>query len=337
MFNREPIIFMMVFAFIVVIIPAIVLLVIDNKSKKQRSILTRENKFVSNNRENIERKLDENSNDLKIMRFKALLSAVVLAVGIIVSFFIIRPIIISIIICIVLSIIMGININKYIVENSEKFAEVVKNALHDFNKDLEYYPKGGFTEEEYKLCLFPEMCDQFSSEDMIVNPKSSFIYSDILVESEYEDSDGDTHYRTEFCGSLARINIENVNCAIYLGSTPGKFIFRNDGFKKIDFENDEFNKLFRACSSNELLAYKLLTPDIMEKFVKIKNETFGDIDIRIYYDKLYIRFLSGDTFDSTLFNKRREKEALLQSFAVLDEVMKTMEKVRDLINKKNVE
>ena len=337
MFNREPIIIMMVFAFIVVIITAIVLLFINNKSKKQRSILTRENKFVSNNRENIERKLDENSNDLKIIRFKALLSAVVLAVGIIVSFFIIRPIIISIIICIVLSIIMGININKYIVENSEKFAEVVKNALHDFNSDLEYSPKGGFSEAEYKICLFPETCDHFSSEDLIVNPKNGFYYSDILIESEYEDSDGDTHYRIEFSGSLARIDIKKMDCRIFLGSTPGKYIFRDDGFESIQFENDEFNKLFRACSDNELLAYKLLTPDVMEEFVNIKKSTYGDIDIRIINDKLYIRFLTGDTFDSTLFNKNKEKEGLLQSIAVLEEVIRTMDKVKKIIDEKNID
>ena len=34
----------------------------------------------------------------------------------------------------------------------------------------------------------------------------------------------------------------------------------------------DFNKLFKACTNNELLAYKLLTPDVMEKFVKIKNK-----------------------------------------------------------------
>ena len=132
------------------------------------------------------------------------------------------------------------------------------------------------------------------------------------------------------------MDIKNTNFMIFLGSTKKKIIFGDNGFTNLEFENDEFNKLFKACTDNELLAYKLLTPDIMEEFVKVKKNTYGDIDIRILHDKLYIRFLSGDTFDSMPFNKSIEKKKLLQSLAILEEVMKTMNKVKKLIEEKEI-
>ena len=95
---------------------------------------------MSNNRENIERKLNENSSDLNGMRLKALFSVILFFVGIIISFFIIKSIAFTIVILLVLSIVMVFQNSKYIKKNNEKYDEVVKNTLHEFNSDLEYLP-----------------------------------------------------------------------------------------------------------------------------------------------------------------------------------------------------
>ena len=100
---------------------------------------------------------------------------------------------------------------------------------------------------------------------------------------------------------------------------------------------DEFNSLFRAYTDNELLAYKILTPDVMEEFVNIKNNTYGDIDIRILNNKLYIRFLSGNGFDSSALTKDEDRVNLCKSIAVLEEVMNTMDKVKKIIDNKKID
>ena len=171
---------------------------------------------------------------------------------------------------------------------------------------------------------------------MIVNLQKNFIYADILVESKEEDDDGHTYYETQFDGTLARMNINNVDCNIILGGLGENSFFKNGSYKNIKFENDEFNKLFVCFANNELNAYKVLTPDVMEEFVNIKKNSLGDIDIRIFNDKLYIRFKDTNGFDSTILNKKTEKENLFKSVAILNQRIKTMNKVKIIIDNKNM-
>ena len=327
--------FMAIFAIVMVVSIYKVFIKGRNNSYVNRKKLASNNKFVINNKERFEQVMDNNSNELKSLRKRALLSVIFFVFSLFLlllplgGFFAIPLFLASIIT-------LGVNVSKYTSVNEEKYVEVVKNVLHEYDSDLEYMPTGGFGKSEYHTCLFPETCDRLDSEDMIINSKKNFCYADITAKSEHKDDDGDRCYEVEFQGSLARMDIRNVNCRIFLGRTSGKFLFGPFDYETIEFENDEFNKLFRACSDNELLAYKLLTPDIMEEFVNIKKNTYGDIDIRIIYDKLYIRFSSGNTFDSKLFNKKNEKQELLQSVAILEEVIKAMEKVKKIIDDKDL-
>ena len=306
------------------------------RTKGKAKDLVKDNDFILEKKGRIVEKMNNDSEAMKSAKNNTILSIVLLIICIILSFAINKAII-SFIICGVSFVIFAINISKYNSISSEKYEETVKEILHQYDENLVYNPRLGFTWEEYKKCLFPERCDRFSSEDMIYNEKNSFYYSDILVESEYEDDDGSTHYSTEFAGSIAKMDIKSINCNIFLGTIHSRLLFRDDGLEKIKFENDDFNKLFGAYTDNELLAYKLLTPDVMEEFVNIKNNTYGDIYIRILNDKLYIRFNSGDTFDNVLFSNKAEQEALFKSIAVLEEVMKTMEKVKKIIDNKNMD
>ena len=329
-------IIVIIIALLILVSVVIVVVSIEN-NPKELDELVKNNTFLIENAAKINEKMDNYYQSTMYLRIGLVLS--LLAVVLCFLFFAMtnghRPIeLVPVVIAGIIAIIIMVRYRRL---SDIKYNEIVSSVLHDYDQDLIYYPYEGFSFGEYKTCLFPEWCDKFSSEDMIVNVKKCFCYSDIIVESEHEDSEGNTHYSVEFKGSLARIDIENVNCRIFLGSTHKKYIFNNDGLISVNFENEEFNNLFCACTDNELAAYKILTPDIMEQFVKIKKNTYGNIDIRILNDKLYIRFLSGDKFDNVLFGEKMEKKDLIQSIAFLEEVIKTMDKIKTIINDKNVE
>lgn len=325
--------------FILIIVIFIIVFISGIKKNKKDAVsrkkLVDNNKFVLQNRKKIEDELNSNSDELEKARTKSLIALVIVILCVVLSIIFIKNIFVTVVIGVIGMVVISLILAKYQRENSNKYNEVVKKILHEYDNNLEYNPNGGFSIDEYYSCYFPEQCDRFGSEDLIINRKNGFCYSDIIVESEHEDDEGNTSYYVEYCGSLARMNIKNMNCRIFLGSTRGTLVYKRDNLKTIKFENDEFNKLLRACTDNELMAYKLLTPDVMEEFVNIKNNTYGDIDIRIISGYLYIRFQSGGTFDSTLFNKEKEKENLCQSIAVLEEVMHTMEKVKKIIDDKD--
>jgi hypothetical protein len=213
------------------------------------------------------------------------------------------------------------------------YEETDKNIFKELDPDLEHFPIGGYSYHEYNLLYFFVVRDRFTSEDMIVNNKTSFCSADITVESEHEDDDGHTYYSTEYDGSLARINIKDIDCVIILGGV-GKYSFRrNDAFTKIMFEDDEFNKQFLCYTDNELTAYKILTPDIMEELVNIKKNMIGDMEVRIIDNALYIRFFGTNGFDG----RENSAEELFNSVAVLDEIMKTMNNVKKIIEKKHID
>ncbi len=307
------------------------------KKKNQRSPvskkdITKNNQFVLENQERFEKIIDNDYNELSSLRTNIYISLIIFVIFIVSLFFIDNKIYSYVFIGISFILVI-VCIYKYHSKDRKKYAEIVQKIIHEYNPELVYNPIDGFTSNEYRMCRFPETYDRFTSEDMITNLQKDFYFADIKVESRHE-GDNYTYYITEYEGSLAKIKIKDIGCQIYLGGIRGTSIFQKSGYQYIKFENDEFNSLFAAYTSNELMAYKILTPDVMEEFVNIKRKMFGDVDIRIINDTLYIRFLSGNGFVNSSFNGKREKNSLFQSIAVLEEVIKIMNKVKTIIENK---
>ena len=107
--------------------------------------------------------------------------------------------------------------------------------------DLEYFPGKGYTYQEYMPLYFYEDCDIFTSDDMIINNKTSFCTADIKIQSEHEDDDGHTSYVTEYDGSLAKIDIIDIKCTIILGGLSKGSFKRSDILTEIMFENDKLS------------------------------------------------------------------------------------------------
>ena len=303
-------------------------------SRKGRNSLVENSDFANQNKDLIERIMRENI----IPRNKHLLT-VALIIGLIglVLFFsvyfifknisILAPIsALLMFIGLIIIIILNINYQRNFKKN------VLDKIIKAYNSNYEYYPYDGIDVHEYEICRFPEVCDIYTSEDLIVDTSSTFRYADVLIKSESEDNEGNHTTSIEYSGSIARIDVIDCQCEIFLGGMKRDSLF-DKKYQKIKFENDKFNDLFSAYASSELNAYKILTPDVMEQFVHLKENTYGDIDIRILHNRLYIRFLSGDGFVPSLLNKKREMNSIISSLAVLEEVVSVLNTVKNLIEK----
>lgn len=313
---------------------------IIKNQKKQKEIgeLAKKNKFIEKNRAKYEQMISNNANTLSNERkeFKRNLIIYVILCCIPLILFFVTKNGVFVFLFPVLLIVLGLIFNKksglYLVKSKEMYNESAKTILKELDPNLEYFPTRGIDYQEYKSLYFVENCDRFSSEDMIINEKTGFCSSDITIESEHEDDDGHTYYSTEYDGSLAKIDIKDIGCKIVLGGLS-KYSFIEKNFSKIMFEHDEFNKEFLCFTDNELIAYKILTPDIMEELVNVKKNTIGDINVRLINNHLYIRFSGTNGFDG------REDSAneLFNSVAVLEEIMKTMNKIKEIIERKNMD
>ena len=304
----------------------------DTEHKKK---LVKDSKFISEKREKYEGMMNQYNKELKPEREKAKKLSIIYVIACLIPLILIfvtkdsRFLILFIIVLIGLGLIFGKKASGYFSGYAQRTNQTIATILKELDSNLDYYPSNGYKREEYMSLHFGEACDVYRSSDMILNNKSGFCYANVLTQREEEDDDH-TYYETEFDGTLARLGIKNVGCTIILGGLSDYSFEKSKTFNKITLENDEFNDEFTCFSDNELTSYKILTPDIMEEFIKIKMNTIGDIDIRIVNDKLYIRFKNTNGFDGM-------GDDLFESVAVLEEIIKTMDKVKKIIDSKNMD
>ena len=305
-------------------------------SIEKKKKLVEDSKFISEKREKYEKMMNEYNNDLQPKREQVRKSFIIYGIVCVIPFimFFITQNLLFLLLFIIVVIGFGLVFTRlssgYYRSYAQKTNQTIATILKEFDNNLDYYPSNGYNRTEYMSLYFGEYCDHYSSNDMIINTKTGFCYANVLTEREEEDKDGDTYYVTEFDGTLARLGIKNVGCTIILGGLSNKSFRKSDTFEMIKFENDDFNKEFLCFSDNELISYKILTPDIMEEFINIKKNTIGDIDIRIVNDKLYIRFRGTNGFDEM-------GENLFESMAVLEEIIKTMDKIKIIIDNRVVD
>ncbi len=308
-----------------------------DKEESKRDELIKSNSFILEKREKYEKIMDTNAASLNSERQfvrKRMILYGILVFGAVVLYFIFKkPILIPLIpiTIIVPGLIFGKQSDYYFRESARMYNETTAAILKEYDSNLNYYPVNGFKREEYNSLYFAELCDVYRSSDLIINSQNGFYYADVFIESIDHDDEGTT-YNVEFDGSLARMNISNIGCTIILGGLGENSFTKSDTFKMIKFENDDFNKMFVCFSDNELVAYKILTPDVMEQFINIRNNSVGNIDVRIINDKLYIRFKGTNGFDGS----EGSKEELFKSVTILDHVIKTMNNVKALIESKNM-
>ena len=306
-----------------------------NKTENKKDELVNNNTFLTEKREKYEKIMDDNvaslDDERNIVRRKMLFYGILVLAVMVLSFIFRKPILFALIpiTIIVPGIIFSKQTESFFKKSAQMFNQTAATILKEYDSNLDYYPTKGYTHEEYNSLYFAEPCDLYNSSDMIINSQSGFCYADVYIQTIDSDDEG-TSYNVEFDGSLARMSISNIGCTVILGGLAESSFKKSDTFKMIKFENDEFNKMFTCFSNNELVAYKILTPDVMEQFVNIRNNSIGDIDVRIINDKLYIRFENTNGFDGT----EGSKEELFKSVAVLDHIIKTMNKVKTLIERK---
>ena len=308
-----------------------------DKTEHKKNDLVNNSEFILEKKEKYGKIMDANAASLdverKIYRRRMIISGLSVFASVAIFLVFRKPILFILIpiAIIVPGLLWGKDEISFFAKSSQMYNETVSAILKEYDSNLVYHPTNGFKREEYNLLYFAEPCDVYRSSDMIVDSKNGFCYADVFIESVDHDDEGTT-YNVEFDGSLAKMNITDIGCTIILGGLGEKSFNKSDTFKMIKFENDEFNKMFLCFSDNELVAYKVLTPDIMEQFINIRNNSVGNIDIRIINDKLYVRFKGTNGFDGA----EGSKDELFKSVAVLDHIIKTMNNVKNIIESKNM-
>lgn len=201
------------------------------------------------------------------------------------------------------------NINKFKQQyKSIIVLEIFKNVF----TDITYRPNYGIPEEDISNTNMMRMGDKYYSNDYIKAKYKNvpFEFSDIKIENEYTDSDGDKHTEILFKGQWyifdfnKKFKADMQVCERFFRNAKRGGFFDYGKFNKVELEDIEFNKQFNVYAQNELDVFYVLTPNTMERIKELNQKTDGKLLLCFIDNKLHVGLHnSKDLFEQSIFKK----------------------------------
>ena len=164
---------------------------------------------------------------------------------------------------------------------------------------------------------FLKKADRYHSEDYISGKIDDvdFVSSDLKLEErhvQHTKNGTRVYYVTYFLGRIFRFDFNKVftgNLQVLETGSP----YSRRKFNKVKLESIEFNKKFRIFAEEDLTAFYILTPDIMEAIFNLEKRHPGRISMSFLGDHLYVAINNNkDTFELQMF--RKIDEQLIEEF-----------------------
>lgn len=238
------------------------------------------------------------------------------------------------------------------IKDESKYEKIYKRnitleAFKSIFTNINYTPDLGMPKSVIESTNMMDTGDRYYSNDYISATYKgiNFEFADVLIENEYKDKDGNSHYTTIFEGQWFifdfnkkfKSNIQICEKNFY-GAKRGS-IFSREVYQKVQMEDVEFNKQFNTYAQNELEAFYILTPNTMEKIKKLNNEIKGKFLFCFIDNKLHIGLHNHkDLFEPNIYNKiniEKEKELVLKDIKVITNFIDTLELDNDLFKRRD--
>lgn len=190
---------------------------------------------------------------------------------------------------------------------------IFNNLVESVKFDL----SNGISEDKISNTQMMVMGDEFYSNDYVsgIYKGVNFEYSDICIRDKWRDSDGDTHYVTLFKGQWFIFDY-NKNFKSNFQVCEKKFknsklenLINMFKYNKVEFEDIEFNKMFNVYAQNDLDAFYVLTPSMLENIKEINKKIYGELLFCFIDNKLHIGLSNDkDSFEASIFKKINEND-----------------------------
>ncbi len=194
--------------------------------------------------------------------------------------------------------------------------EILTNMFKEAIPDIVYNPKSGLSQSIVYSTNFLKRADRYHSEDYLSGQVEGvdFVSSDVKLEErhvQHTKNGTRVYYVAYFIGRVFRFefNKEFVGSLFVLES--GRPFTK--GHSKVELESIDFNKKFKTFATEEITAFYILTPDIIEAISHLEKRHPGRIGLSFQGDHLYVAINNNkDTFELQLF--RRIDEAMVNEF-----------------------
>ena len=198
--------------------------------------------------------------------------------------------------------------------------EVFENVIYDYER--------GFESSYVNHFALTRLGNRFSSEDYLRASYKGINFEQADVMIQYHTSGKNSHTTTYFKGRMFAFHFPYksvTSVQVFSEHYPYRGT-PNEGFKmnKIQMESQRFNKMFDVRAYDEMDAFYVLTPHMMERLEYI-SQHFNHIAMHFHGNKLYVGIhTSGDAFDGNPNRKVsyvEEREAALRDARVITEII----------------
>ncbi|MBN2539922.1 MAG: DUF3137 domain-containing protein [Bacilli bacterium] len=217
--------------------------------------------------------------------------------------------------------------------------QVLRPMFQEAIPDIKYEPTLGLAPQIVYSTDFLKVADRFHSEDHLSGQLDGvqFISSDVKLEErhvEHTKNGTRVYYVPYFIGRVFRFqfNKEFVGSLYVLES--GSPMRR--GYNKVKLESIDFNKKFKTFATEEITAFYILTPDIMEAIHNLERRHQGRIGLSFHGDYLYVAINNNrDTFEVQMFRKIDESmiKEFQQDLLVIKDFIMTLKLNNNLFKK----
>lgn len=222
---------------------------------------------------------------------------------------------------------------------------VVKAALEEVFDDVTFTPKSGIPYDVVYSTGMIQTGNRYSSNDLVAGEYKGvkFTQSDVCIEEETVDSDGNTSTTTIFQGRWMTFDFnKEFRCDLQIVSRwfgaskrkGGLFSRKENKLNKLEFENETFNKEFKVYGQNQEEAFYLITPQIMESLLNLRTTLKAPIMLMFVGGVLHIAVNNNkDAFEAKLFGKLDldvEKQRVIADTRVITDFVDGMAMERDI-------
>ena len=210
---------------------------------------------------------------------------------------------------------------------------IFKAFLNQLDLDLNYSYINIHEDTVAELYKKAHFYDEYFNTYIVTNHIYGNVSNDITIDLNYlhlinkEDSTRPLYKYTVFKGIFAYSEINK--------SFPSSIkILINDPLKskKVNMDNYTFEKLFDVISDNQILAMRILTPDVQKYLVDFYQNSELNFEISINEDKIYFRFKGNNIFDKSFLKNPTNLNILYKNYSTLYFIIQLIQNFEETLN-----
>ncbi len=236
-----------------------------------------------------------------------------------------------------ISVVVVIQAFRRMTEYSKEYKALYKSTfvtgmLSEFFDDVFYDWQHGFTEQAVREFGLVKLGNRFHTEDYLSASYKGIHFVQADVKVQYHSSSGkNSHTTTYFSGRMFVFDnpLKKV-FSVQVFSDNFKYRAGNpNGFRmnKVDLESVAFNKAFDVKAVQEIDAFYMLTPQMIERLTMIKNQ-YGNLAVHFANDKILVGINCGmKAFDGSITRKidyNTEREQARKDSMVIINLIETL-------------